>query len=115
MKREDFTNSVTEVIEGYIENFYEYDKNPILRVNPDLLLVEVQNGYGFQEDLGYNDEVIEEAAAAEGDASESDTDNQAKQNFDFYPAREFVVVDAEGKGTVNKAAVEKLADKYFPA
>lgn len=113
MERKEFTNSVAEVVQGYIDNFYEYDKNPMLRVNPDLKLVEVENGYGFRDDVGYDDEVIEEAAAAEGDASESNTDNQAKQNGDYYPVKEFFTVDAHGKGTVNTAAIEKLADRYF--
>ena len=113
MKRDEFTNSVAEVVQNYIDNFYEYDKNPMLRVNPDLKLVEVENGYGFREDVGYDDEVIEEAAAAEGDASESSTDNQAKQNGDYYPVREFFTVDGEGKGSVDKAAINRLADRYF--
>ena len=112
MKREEFTNSINEVVEEYIDTFYEYDKNPILRVNPDSLLVEVENGYAFQEDIGYDDEVVEEAAYAEGDATESATDNQAKQNFDFYPVREFVKVDKEGHGIVDSDAVSRLADKY---
>ena len=52
-------------------------------------------------------------AAAEGDADESATDNQAKQNGDYYPVTEFFTTDAEGKGTVNKEAIERLADRYF--
>lgn len=113
MERKQFTDSVIEVVQNYIDSFYEFDKNPMLRVNPKLLLVEVENGYGFQEDLGYSDEVVEEAAAAEGDASMSDTDYQASQNFDYYPVREFIVTDSEGRGSVDKKAVERLADKYF--
>ena len=114
MKREEFINSVTEVVQEYIDTFYDFDKNPMLRVNPELLLVEVENGYGFQEDLGYSDEVIEEAAYAEGDATESATDNQAKQNFDYYPVREFIVVDSNHQGKPDMKAIEKLADKYLP-
>lgn len=113
MKRSEFTGSVIEVIQEYIDNFYEFDKNPMLRVNPELLLVEVENGYAFQQDIGYSDEVIEEAAYAEGDATESSTDYQAKQNFDYYPANDFVKVGADGQGTPDKEAIDKLADKYF--
>lgn len=115
VSREEFVNSVKDVVEKYIDNFYDYDKNPILRVNPLLKLVEVQNGYGFQEDIGYNDEVVEEGAAAEGDASESSTDYQAKQDYDFYPVREFFKVDANGQGSPDEVAINKLADKYYPA
>lgn len=111
--REQFVNSVTEVVQGYIDNFYEYDENPTLRVNPDLLLVEVENGYGLLDDIDYSNMVIEEAANVGGDRSESDDDNHAKQDYDYYPARKFITVDSKGKGTVNKAAVASLADKYF--
>ena len=111
--REQFVNSVTEVVQGYIDNFYEYDENPTLRVNPNLLLVEVENGYGMLDDIDYSNMVIEEAAYVGGDRSESDDDNHAKQDYDYYPARKFITVDSKGKGTVNKAAVASLADKYF--
>lgn len=113
MKREEFTQSVVNLVNNFIEDFFDFDSNPMLRVNPELKLVEVENGYAFQEDIGYSDEVIESAAAAEGDASESDDDFQAKQNFDYYPVREFVKVDSEGHGTPDTQAIERLADKYF--
>lgn len=108
-----FTNSVVEVVQNYIDNFYEFDNNPILRVNPELLLVEVQNGYAFQKDIGYSDEVIEEAAYAEGDATESNTDFQAKQDYDFYKVTDFVTVGPDHKGSVNMDAVNTLTRKYF--
>lgn len=113
--RQEFVNSVNEVVQNYIDNFYDYDANPMLRVNPDLLLVEVENGYAFQKDLGYSDEVIEDAAYAEGDATMSNTDNQAKQNYDYYEVRGFIAVDAEHQGHVDEKAVNALADKYFAA
>lgn len=110
--RSEFVNSVAEVVSDYINDFYDFDKNPMLRVNPESKLVEVENGYAFQEDLGYSDEVIEEAAYAEGDATESATDNQAKQNFDYFPVTEFFNVK-DGKGTLDMDAINRLADRYF--
>lgn len=111
--RAEFINSVKDVVQQYIDTFYEFDKNPMLRVNPDSKLVEVENGYAFQEDIGYDDEVIEEAAYAEGDATMSATDNQAKQNFDFYPVKDFIKVDKDHQGSPDEAAINRLADKYF--
>ena len=85
----------------------------MLRVNPDLLLVEVENGYGFRDDIDYSNMLIEEAAYVGGDRSESDDDNHAKQDYEYYPVRKFFTVDSEGKGTVDMTAINKLADIYF--
>lgn len=111
--RSQFVNSVTEAVQQYIDTFYEYDGNPVLRVNPELLLVEVENGYGLLDDIDYSNMVIEEAAYVGGDRSESDDDNHAKQDYDYYPVKKFFTVDASGHGAVNKDAIEKLADIYF--
>lgn len=113
MKREEFTKSVATVVQEYIDNFSEYDKNPMLRVNPELLLVEVENGYAFRQDIEYSDEVVEQAAAAERPEFEDADDNQARQNFDYYPVRHFFTVDAQGFGHPDMNAIETLADKYF--
>lgn len=111
--RTQFVNSVNEVVRNYINNFFDYDGNAMLRVNPELLLVEVENGYAFQDDIEYSDEVVEDAAYAEGDATESNTDYQARQDYDYYEVRTFLTLDKEGHGTVNEEAVNRLADKYF--
>ncbi|MCH5220618.1 MAG: hypothetical protein J1F20_08625 [Muribaculaceae bacterium] len=113
MKRTEFTNSVIDLVNDYISDFYEFDGNAQLRVNPALLLVEIENGYAFQEDIEYSDEAVEEAAAAHGDADESATDFQASQDFDYYPVKDFIDISSDGKGSVNMTAVDKLADKYF--
>ena len=111
--RTQFINSVNEVVEQYIDNFTQYDENPMLRVNPELLLVEVENGYALLDDIDYSNMIIEEAAYVGGDRSESDDDNHAKQDYDYYPVRNFINVDDKGRGSVNAHAVEALADKYF--
>lgn len=111
--RDQFINSVNEVVQQYIDNFAQYDENPMLRVNPDLLLVEVENGYALLDDIDYSNMVIEEAAYVGGDRSESDDDNHAKQDYDYFPVRNYITVDSKGQGTVNSKAVNALADKYF--
>lgn len=113
MKREEFTQSVIDLVKNYIENFFEFDSNAQLRVNPELKLVEIENGYAFQEDLGYSDEVIEDAAYAEGDATESADDFQAKQNFDYYPVSTLIAHEADNKAVPDLKAIDRIADKYF--
>lgn len=113
MKREEFVKAVTELVEKYIGDFYDYDGNAQLRVNPELLLVEIENGYAFQEDIGYSDEVIEDAAYAEGDETMSSTDYQARQNYDYYPVKDFIIVEADKTGKPDAKAIARLADKYF--
>lgn len=113
MKREEFIRSVTELVKNYIDNFYDFDSNPQLRVNPELLLVEIENGYAFQEDLGYSDEVIENAAYAEGDATESADDFQASQNYDYYPLSTLLRHESAGNAVPDEEAIDRVADNYF--
>lgn len=113
MERKEFVNSVATVVQQYIDNFAQYDKNPMIRVNPVLLTVEVENGYGFLTDLEYSNEVIEQAAAAERPSNEDATDNQARQNYDYYPVRHYFKVDSSGQGHPDENAIQTLADKYF--
>lgn len=113
MKREEFVKSVTDLVQGYINNFYNFDSNPQLRVNPEMLYVEIENGYAYQDDLEYSDEVIENAAHAEGDATESADDFQAKQNFDYYPVRRLLKKTGEHSAVPSAEEIEKIADRYF--
>lgn len=113
MTRKEFTNAVKGMVENYIENFYNFDSNPQLRVNPALLTVEVENGYAFQDDIEYSDEVIENAAYAQGDETESASDFQASQNYDYYPVNTLLKHEADHKASPDDAVIERLADKYF--
>ena len=112
MTRKEFTNAVTELVQNYIGNFYNFDSNAQLRVNPRLLTVEIENGYAFQDDIEYSDEVIENAAYAEGDATESASDFQASQNYEYYPVHT-LIAHTDGKATPDADAIRALADRYF--
>lgn len=113
MKREEFVKSVVDKVQQYIDNFADFDLNPQIRVNPALLLVELENGYAFEEDIEYSDEVVESAAWAEGDATESADDFQASQNFDYYPVRSFIKMTSDHNGAPDMNAINRMADKYF--
>lgn len=113
MKREEFVKSVKDLVQQYIDNFYEFDENPQIRVNPELLYVELENGYAFLDDIGYSDEVVENAAYAEGDATESSDDYQAKQDYEYYPVRAFLKKVGEHKAVPDEDAINGLADRYF--
>lgn len=113
MKRDEFKKAVTELVQRYIDNFASFDSNAQLRVNPALLLVEIENGYAFQDDIEYSDEVVENAAYAEGDETESASDFQASQDYDYYPIRTFFYVDDQHKGHPDDKVIEELVDKYF--
>ena len=113
MKKEDFVKAVTDLVQNYINNFYDYDSNPQLRVNPELKYVEIENGYAFQDDIEYSDEVIENAAYAEGDATESNDDFQASQNYDYYPVKKLLKHTGEHSAVPNAEAIAEIAAKYF--
>ena len=113
MKREEFVKSVAELVQLYIDNFERFDENPQLRVNPALLDVEIENGSAFLDDIGLSDEVIENAAYAEGDETESADDFQASQNYEYYPIRTFLKKTGEHTAVPDMDKINQMADKYF--
>lgn len=70
MTREEFKKSLLDNINLYINNFYRFDSNPQLRVNPDTLAVTLVNGSDILKEIGDNDEAIEAAAASHGMANQ---------------------------------------------
>ncbi len=113
MKRKEFTDYVASAVAQYLNNPSAYDGDPQIRVNPENLAIDMVNGSDLLKAIEYSDEAVEDAAGAEGDASESSTDFQSSQNPDFYPVRQLVAIEADGSRRVDHAAVETLADIYF--
>lgn len=113
MKREEFVQSVVGLVQQYIDNFSAFDGNAQLRVNPALKNVEIENGYAYLDDIAYSDEVIENAAYAEGDETESTDDFQAAQNYDYYPVRALFRMIGDHKAEPDMDAINGVADKYF--
>lgn len=113
MKREDFVDSVATLVQEFIDNFASFDENPQIRVNPELKYVEIENGYAYLDDIGYSDEVVENAAYAEGDATESADDFQARQDYDYYPVRALMKKTDAHHAVPDIEKIEKLANRYF--
>lgn len=113
MKREDFTQTVHDLVQEYIDNFDRFDSNPQLRVNPELLFVDIINGRDMLNGIGYSEEVIENAAYAEGDETMSSSDYQAKQDPDFYEVKKLLKPSGPNSSIPDDEAIEKIANTYF--
>lgn len=114
MKREEFKKIVEDAIRQYIDNFYRYDSNPQLRINPDTLAVSLVNGSDMLAELGDNDEALEAAAAAHGMANQEASEFQVTQNPDFYAVKKLIEAIADDKTIVKGPAVKAILDIYFP-
>ncbi len=112
MKREEFVGDVTDMIKIYIDNSESFDSNPQLRVNPDTFAATIVNGSDMLAEIEHSDETIEQAAGAQGAATEDDTDFQVTMNPDFYTVARLIKVE-DGKRVPDVKAVEKVADTYF--
>lgn len=112
MKRKEFEDAVTGLVWVYINNVDLQGKNAQIRVNPELLYVDLLTQDEFLQALSYSQEVIENAAYAHDAAQYEAADYQAQQNPDFYPARTLTKKDAEGKTVPDPEAVAKVADNY---
>lgn len=112
MKRDEFVGKVADMLKIYIDNSDSFDSNPQLRVNPDNMAATIVNGSDMLAEIEHSDETIEDAAGAQGAATEDDTDFQVTMNPDFYTVARLIKVDA-GKRVPDMKAVEKVADAYF--
>lgn len=112
MKRKEFEEAVTGLVWVWINNRDLQGENAQIRVNPELLYVDLLTQSEFQEAVEDSDEVIENAAYAFGGRDEENADEQARQNPDFYPARTLVKKE-DGKTVPDPNAIETLAANYF--
>lgn len=113
MKKEEFKEAVTGLVWVFINNEDLQGKNAQIRVNPELLYVDLLTEKEFLTALSYSQEVIENAAYAHDAAQYEAADYQAAQNPDFYPARTLVKKDETGKNVPDEEAIEKLTANYF--
>lgn len=111
--REEFEKAIKDLVQEYIDNFDRFDSNPQIRVNPELLYVEVIDGSAMLEGIGDSDEAIEDAAYAEGDETMSATDYQAKENPDFYPVKELLKSTGAHSSEPDMKKIMAIADNYF--
>lgn len=111
--RDEFVKAVTDLVQEYIDNFDRFDVDPQIRVNPELLYVDLFDGKERNEDLGDSDEAIEDAAYAQGDETESASDYQATQDPDFYPVKGLLKPTGPHTSEPDKDGIEKIADNYF--
>lgn len=112
MTRKEFIDRANDAVGRYLDDFEFFEPDPHLTVNPVTLYVDVVSGPVMDEAIADADEAIEDAAAADGDANEVATDYQVKENPDFYPIRQFLIVKKGEQTVADPKAIEKLADKY---
>ncbi|MCH5226828.1 MAG: hypothetical protein J1F16_03295 [Muribaculaceae bacterium] len=111
--RKTFVKAVTDLVQEYIDNFDRFDSNPQIRVNPELLYVEIIDGSAMLEGIGDSEEAFEDAAYAVGDETMSASDYQEKQDPDFYPVKELLKPVAHNVSVPDTDKIEAIADEYF--
>lgn len=111
--RKDFIEGVTTALAHYLDDFELFQPNPQLSVNPATFYVEMVSGPMMAASLDVSDQVTENEAAADGDATEDAADENAMENPDYYPVRQFLIVKEGSPVKVSTEAITALADKYF--
>lgn len=113
MTKEEFTTSLIGQVKKYIYLADEYGENAQIKVNPRLLLVDLLTNKEYQQAIEFSDEVVENAAYAEGDETMSSEDYQATQNPDFYPIE--LLINRINAHTLepNYTAIDTIVKKYF--
>lgn len=107
MTRKDFIDTITEYVQGYIDNPGMMGDDPQIEYNPVTEVISMVYDGSMLTDIGYSDEVIESAAAADRAEDKEADDYQAQQNPDFYAVRTLVT-----DGRPNADAIAKIAATY---
>ena len=111
MNRKDFADAVAGMVKIYLDNSYNFDENPQLRVNPVTFDFTIVNGSDMLAEIEDSNEAVEDAAGAEGD--EAATDMQVKQNPDFYSVRRLITTAPNGSYVPDEAQIDAIAALYF--
>lgn len=113
MTRDEFKKALTDNVQFYIDNFYRFDSNPQLRINPSTRLVTLVNGSDKLTAISDNDDAIEAAAAAHGLANQDATDFQVTQNPDFYAVKPLLFNTEDGRTVPSEQGIEEIVANYY--
>lgn len=112
MKKKEFVEGITGLVWVFINNEDLQGKNAQIRVNPELLTIDLFTEKEFLQGLADAQEAIENAAYAHDAAQYEEADYQAAQNPDFYPALSLVTTNEEGRRVPDSSAIEAIAENY---
>ena len=112
MNKDEFSKQLIATVNSYISNFDRYDNNPQIRVNPATLEIELVTGNDMQAEIEDSDEAVENAAIAQGMATQEASDFQVTQNPDFYAVKGLLkpVGDTDEP---NIDTIEEIVNVYF--
>lgn len=105
-------HAINGAVERYIEEYDIFDQDPHIRINPASLNVTIVNGRDMLAEIEDSNETVEDAAGAQGAASELSTDFQVTQNPDFYALNRLVIVMDDGHMVPNEDAIKSIAANY---
>ena len=111
--RNEFVKAMTEAVQEYIDNFYRFDSDPQIQVNPLTRSVELVSDVEMLSAPADSDEAIENAAHGEGDETEAADDYQVSKNPDFYAVKKLLVTSSDGVTHPDGKAIADIADTYF--
>ena len=114
MTRKELIENINTTLRRYLNATEYYGPDPQLSVNPVTLYVDLATDATRTAGLADSEEALEDAAAAQGDASEAATDFQARENPDYYPVSQFLKYTSGAPTVPDTAAVAALALSYIP-
>ncbi len=112
ISREDFKNTINELVRSFTDNFNGFNDNPQIRVDPATGQIELIRGTELLDELAEADETIEIGAAAENSNSEEASDNAVSHIPDFYTVKSLTVIK-DGRPTPSESAIDTLTARYF--
>lgn len=114
MTRKEFSDNVTGIVRLYLDNTFDFDSNPQLRIAPGTYDIDIVNGSEMLADIEDDNETVEDAAAAEGASDQDGTEFQARRNPDFVAVNSLINRNPGGRPQLDPEAIEQLVNSYYP-
>lgn len=112
MTRKEFIEKAVGAVQEYIDNFYRFDSDPQLRINPAIADITLTDSNALRSAIEDSDEAIENAAAAHGMANQEAMDFQASVNPEFIAVKTLLRTLPDGTTVPDTDAIASLAARY---
>lgn len=113
MDRQEFTETLCNIVTNSIEEYDRLGPDTQLSINPVTKYISVDTGGEIDAEIADADEVVEMGAGAERPEQEDADDYQARQNPDFYALSSLVKRDEKGTLIPDNEAINRVITTYF--
>ena len=113
MTRKEFTDTINDMVKEYIADGRVAGSDFQIQIDPVNLHAAYADSKALQENIDYSDEVIENAANAQGAEFEERGEHDVARLPDYYALSTLVTTASDGSVIPDTTAIDGLVSNYF--